>query len=1160
MSKKLINIAYSTFICMLAFAVVLSGIVSIPVTAVEASETNPNEALIVFGDEIETVNVDEVELASSTMAVPAVVENGTKVWKFTGSGTRPYLYIDLPETFGNSLKDGSAYDVEIKYFDSDTGYAIIWYDAAQWGKQIAYELYATATASWKVAKFTLDNASFKGGVDGKGDIMLSFKEYGKMFPTTPFPVNIASIKITRRPKANPVLAESYVDRYGNVFEYYNSDKTVHNEIRNTTKTEQNVNIEYSLIDIEAEDKVFQKSEKVTIPAQEAIKCDVNIESERCGLYNWYVNITNDDGTINSEFKEDTIAIVKADPNGIKSEFQGIQAHTRYFRSKEGSALLELAATANFGSIRYEEVDWRYFESTPGKYIMRDNAQTNTLTALKQARDLGLDILMLLRGGHWYYAGWGSPGADGGIMMKTEEEYEAYEKYLEFAIPYFAPYVDKYEIWNEPNIKAFNTYGGEPEHLTEITKRARKVINKYDPGSTVIGMSITEIYREDAIEWRDGMLEAGVIDGDNGMNAMSVHTYHHTYAPEDAKMYEIAKQWKDLADEYAQKAGVDDIPIYITEYGVSTPDANTDEEKKTNWQIRDSILFKAHGVGDHLYLHQMEQQGIIDRDHEDSFGLVLPPKEEYNIEGKTCIATAPYVAYAGMNYVLGGEITADGIWELDNNVYMNRFKSGKFGKNVLAMWCNGGTESLTLDLGVDYVDYYDRYGNKKVVYGKDGVFTFVVDDRPSYIVGNFKENRVVNYAPVVKYDNLEIPACINDRIIVELEGSNVGNYEATISSHGSNASENTAKFENGKVQLIGDVIKGNIGDKVFVDVSVNENGKLISYAQLPVKIYDRINSELTFELADGTNYDNWNGLMKISNNSTEREVDGYIKFTEPTELAELGKIDIGNLQKLSSKDIVFNIPNLVKKGFKNITYTVVDENSDEEPLEFSLRYDFNIAVTPPANVIIDGKASEGEWVKNISMDAKAPENFVALTGFKGVDAEDKSAGVSIMWDKENLYMYTEVTDDVYYQAEEAESSWMGDGIQFALWVDIGEQESVAIGQPDRQFHEYAIAISPTTGGVGVYKHKVQDERTKIGEVAYATAAAVRKGKVTCYEWSMPWEKIVGIEGWSPEIGQKLGFSILWNDNDGEGRKGWVEYASGIGAGKDKKLFTNLLFIE
>lgn len=43
------------------------------------------------------------------------------------------------------------------------------------------------------------------------------------------------------------------------------------------------------------------------------------------------------------------------------------------------------------------------------------------------------------------------------------------------------------------------------------------------------------------------------------------------------------------------------------------------------------------------------------------------------------------------------------------------------------------------------------------------------------------------------------------------------------------------------------------------------------------------------------------------------------------------------------------------------------------------------------------------------------------------------------------------------------------------------------------------------------------------------------------------------------GLKLKFSLLLNDNDGSGRRGWLEYNSGIGASKDSNLFGDL-FLE
>ena len=41
---------------------------------------------------------------------------------------------------------------------------------------------------------------------------------------------------------------------------------------------------------------------------------------------------------------------------------------------------------------------------------------------------------------------------------------------------------------------------------------------------------------------------------------------------------------------------------------------------------------------------------------------------------------------------------------------------------------------------------------------------------------------------------------------------------------------------------------------------------------------------------------------------------------------------------------------------------------------------------------------------------------------------------------------------------------------------------------------------------------------------------------------------------------LTFSMLINDNDGAGRKGWMEYGSGIGSRKDVSLFSSLQLVE
>lgn len=44
------------------------------------------------------------------------------------------------------------------------------------------------------------------------------------------------------------------------------------------------------------------------------------------------------------------------------------------------------------------------------------------------------------------------------------------------------------------------------------------------------------------------------------------------------------------------------------------------------------------------------------------------------------------------------------------------------------------------------------------------------------------------------------------------------------------------------------------------------------------------------------------------------------------------------------------------------------------------------------------------------------------------------------------------------------------------------------------------------------------------------------------------------------GFSLGFSLLINDNDGTGRRGWIEFMSGIGVAKNPAFFGELLLID
>jgi hypothetical protein len=156
----------------------------------------------------------------------------------------------------------------------------------------------------------------------------------------------------------------------------------------------------------------------------------------------------------------------------------------------------------------------------------------------------------------------------------------------------------------------------------------------------------------------------------------------------------------------------------------------------------------------------------------------------------------------------------------------------------------------------------------------------------------------------------------------------------------------------------------------------------------------------------------------------------------------------------------------------------------------------------------------------------------------------------MWDQENLYLAVEVTDNQHYQAGLGSDSWQGDGIQFA--IDPGRQQVPG----SMGFHELGFALSGTEV---VNWRWSAPSGFDVGNLPQFAGAVRRTGTKTVYEAAIKWSDLLP-QTLEPKSGALLGFSLLVNDNDGAGRRGWIEYMSGIGLSKDAYAFGDLLLID
>lgn len=185
---------------------------------------------------------------------------------------------------------------------------------------------------------------------------------------------------------------------------------------------------------------------------------------------------------------------------------------------------------------------------------------------------------------------------------------------------------------------------------------------------------------------------------------------------------------------------------------------------------------------------------------------------------------------------------------------------------------------------------------------------------------------------------------------------------------------------------------------------------------------------------------------------------------------------------------------------------------------------------------------------ITLDSK--DDFKAVDGGSATwdGPADLSASVALFWQDDTFILAAKVRDDVFSCEESGDTIWKGDSIQFC--IDPGHTEDVSLGR----VYEIGLALTPVNGPEIYCWQAPAGERT--GPLG-ADLNVKREGEYTTYVAQIPLSALPSLR---PAEGKVVGFSILVNDNDGKGRKGWLEWTPGIGRGKSPALYGDLAFTK
>ncbi|NOV01613.1 CBM96 family carbohydrate-binding protein [Paenibacillus planticolens] len=181
------------------------------------------------------------------------------------------------------------------------------------------------------------------------------------------------------------------------------------------------------------------------------------------------------------------------------------------------------------------------------------------------------------------------------------------------------------------------------------------------------------------------------------------------------------------------------------------------------------------------------------------------------------------------------------------------------------------------------------------------------------------------------------------------------------------------------------------------------------------------------------------------------------------------------------------------------------------------------------VVKNGQANH--WSELEAMELPSDNSQVYVTGWGG--ASDLSAKVKFAYDEENFYAWFEVKDQVH-KGVAGSSMWTGDSIQLAFSADGAAYET-----------EYGLGL---TGSVPEVWRWAAGNAQLGKETVSLTAARNESAQTTVYEAAFPWKAL-----FKEKPTDSFRFTYLINDNDGSGRKGWLQWTNGIGLGKDSSQF-------
>jgi hypothetical protein len=778
---------------------------------------------------------------------------------------------------------------------------------------------------------------------------------------------------------------------------------------------------------------------------------------------------------------------------------GVQTH---FGDSWNPQLVPLLQRIGVEAVR-DSLPWPKIETEPGVYnFAAENGRYETYMAA--LRDSGIKPLI--------HFGLSNPNYDNDATPHTDAGRQAYARFVTEVMRHFGQQINEVLVYNEPNIVKFGDHGDGPadalpQNYFALLRETHRAVKALRPDVTVAGPEVTIAAQNRAIwvPWLEEFFELGGLDF---IDTVSVHPYRDrcSCTPEG-----LAGQLAEVRT-LMERHGGGDKAIWNTEQGW-TNELNSEAEL-AGFVPRTNILAMAEGLQGAQWFNFMDHNGKL-------YGLIR--RGDSPLGANT--PKPAYVSYGVMTSQLSG-LAYHSADPAPQGVFSRRF--GPDSAPTRAMWAPQGARSVAL-MTDQPLRVTDAMGTTRTLNPVGGQVSLTLTSDPLYVRGPVERIAASDQFGIRGRNTAvseDVPAT------VRLNNTTQQQRTATFTVSGQNHQVAAPAGEAADL-AIGVPSGGEVGRRVM-HAEVRVGGTLTGLMSAEVNVLEDVAMRVTPRVTDVAG-NRGTLAVTLTNNArgTARQA-GRIDWTAAG--AQGGRSLDLTIGPRSTQVITVPLPSAVDFWVARpmeVTVQVAGLAALNEAGEIGFNPVVRQALT------IDGDVGELADAPRLSLaEHGAVKRTEIAVPYEG--PQDLSGPVWMTADAENLYVAAQVTDDSFFQDQSNVETHLGDSLQVSL----------AQGMPGetKDWYEYIVARTPD--GTQVRRSFAPEgESTGLTDDAAAVVRDADTG-LTTYEVAIPWADLDQID----PADQVFSLSMLVNDNDeGGGREGWIEWGSGIGAGKDPAKF-------